>query len=417
MRVFLETYGCTLNQADSEILKGVLAENRVELCESVGEADVVVLNTCFVKRQTQQKILARLKRLAGKKVVVAGCMPSANRVMVEKVSPKASMLGPYSLSNIYEAVLSAYEGRKSIFLDVKPEDKYSLPKLREGVIARIPISEGCASCCSFCVTKLARPLLHSYDEGAIIREIEECVRAGFREIRLTSMDTGAYGLDRKTDLPSLLRKIDGIEGKFLTRVGMVNPEHVVRMLPDLVEAFKSDKIYKFLHLPLQSGDDEVLRSMNRRYSVDEFMHIAEEFRDEFPELTLATDIIVGFPTESEGAFNKTIDIVKELKPDVVNNSKFFPRPGTKAAEMRELPNKVVRERSRIVSALCRDIARRKNRQLIGKEFEVLLNEKARHGVVGRTYSYKLVIVKDGKLGEFVNVRIGDATCCCLKAIL
>jgi MiaB-like tRNA modifying enzyme len=416
MKVFVETYGCTLNQADSEILKGVLAERGVELCESADEADVVVLNTCFVKKQAQQRILERLKKIAGKKLVVAGCMPAANRRMVEKASPQASMVGPYSLSNIYNAVLSAYEGRKSIFLDAKPEDKYSLPKMREGVIARIPISEGCASCCSFCVTKLARPVLHSYDESSIIREVKECVRAGFREIRLTSMDTGAYGIDTKTSLASLLKKIDKVEGKFLVRVGMINPEHALRMLPDLIEAFRSEKVYKFLHMPLQSGDEDVLRSMNRRYSVDEFMHIVREFRKEFPELTLATDIIVGFPTESEEAFNRTIDVIKELEPDVVNNSKFFPRPGTKAAEVRELPGAVIAERSRVMSAICRSIALRKNRQLIGREFEVLLTEKAGRGVAGRTHSYRQVIVKDGKLGEFVRVRISDASSCCIKAI-
>jgi threonylcarbamoyladenosine tRNA methylthiotransferase CDKAL1 len=414
MRVFIETYGCTLNQADSEILAGVLAETGVELCKSPDEADVIVLNTCFVKRQTQQRIIDRLKKLRGKRVVVAGCMPSANRWMVEKVAPEASMLGPYSLSNIYDAVLSAHEGKRSTFLDAKSEDKYSLPRVREGVIARIPISEGCGSCCSFCVTKLARPVLHSYDESSIIGEIKKCIRAGFSEIRLTSMDTGAYGLERKTDLSSLLRKIDKLDGKFLTRVGMINPEHVRRMLPDLIEAFKSEKIYKFLHVPLQSADEEVLRDMNRKYSVDEFMCVIEEFRREFPELTLATDIIVGFPTESEEAFNRTREFIKELKPDVVNNSKFFTRPGTKAAEMRQLPGRVVAERGRVMSALCRDIALRKNRLLIGKEFEVLLTERTCNGLAGRTHSYKQVIVQRGQLGDFVNARISDATACCLK---
>jgi MiaB-like tRNA modifying enzyme len=414
MKVFIETYGCTLNQADSEILKGVLAEKNIQICSREDEADVIVLNTCFVKRQTQQKILERLKKLYGKKVVVAGCMPSANRWMVEKASPKASLLGPYSLSNIYDAVISAYNGEKRIFLEVMPEDKCSLPKIRKGVIARIPISEGCSSCCSFCVTKLARPLLHSYNENSILKEIERCVRAGFREIRLTSMDAGAYGPDRKTDLPSLLRKIDKIEGKFLTRVGMINPEHALRMLPQLIEAFKSDRIFKFLHLPLQSGDDEVLRSMNRKYTVEEFTHIVEEFKKEFPELTLATDIIVGFPTESEDAFDKTVDVTKEIEPDVVNNSKFFPRPGTRAERMKQLPNTVISERSRIISKLCREIALRKNRGLVGRSFDALITESREGSMAGRTQTYKQVILKEGRLGEFVKVKIYDATACCLK---
>jgi MiaB/RimO family radical SAM methylthiotransferase len=183
---------------------------------------------------------------------------------------------------------------------------------------------------------------------------------------------------------------------------------------DLVEAFRSDKIYKFLHMPLQSGDDEVLKSMNRRYSVEDFVEVVESFRKEFPELTLATDIIVGFPTESNEAFERTVDLIKKLEPDVVNNSKFFPRPGTKAAEMKQLPNEIVAERSRVISALCRDIARRRNRQLVGKEFEVLLTEKLKQGMAGRNRSYRQVVIRTGKLGEFVKVRISDATACCLK---
>ena len=414
MRVFIETYGCTLNQADSEILKGVLAGKNIGICGSEEEADVIVLNTCFVKTQTQQSIIDRLGKLSGKKLVVAGCMPAANRDMVEKVSPKASLVGPYSLSRIGDAVAAAYRNEKKVFLDVEKEDKFSLPKIRAGVIARIPLSEGCNSCCSFCVTKLARPVLHSYDENSIIKEIEGCVRAGFREVQLTSMDTGAYGLDTQTSVPSLLRKIGKIDYKFLTRVGMINPEHALRMLPELIDAFSSDKVYKFLHIPLQSGDDQVLEGMNRRYSVEEFIRVVGEFKKEFPDLTLATDIIVGFPTESEEAFQRTIDVVKELKPDVVNNSKFFPRPRTKAASMKRLPSETVNDRSRLMDSICKKIGLEKNKALVGKNFEVLLTEARGRDMAGRTSTYKQVVLNGGKLGEFVNATICDATACYLK---
>ena len=417
MKVFIETYGCTLNQADSEILKGVLAGKNIGICGSEEEADVIVLNTCFVKTQTQQSIIDRLGKLSGKKLVVAGCMPAANRDMVEKVSPKASLVGPYSLSRIGDAVTAAYEGEKKVFLDIVKDDKFSLPKIRAGVIARIPLSEGCNSCCSFCVTKLARPVLRSYSEDSIVREIEKCAGAGFKEIQLTSMDTGAYGLDTKTSLASLLRKIGKIDYKFLTRVGMINPEHALRMLPELIDAFRSDKLYKFLHIPLQSADDQVLRDMNRNYSTGDFMQVVEEFRNEFPELTLATDIIVGFPTESEEAFQRTADVIKELEPDVVNNSKFFPRPKTKAASMKRLSNEVVNERSRVINSLCKKISLEKNRKFIGKKFEVLLTEHRGDSMAGRTSTYKQVVLNGGKLGEFVNATTCDATACYLRGII
>jgi len=417
MRVFIETYGCTLNQADSEIIRGVLAERNIETCKEEKEADVVVLNTCFVKTQTQQSIIDRLKKLSGKKLVVAGCMPAANREMVEEFSPQASLVGPYSLSRIADAVVAAYGNEKKVFLDIEKDDKFSLPKVRAGVIARIPLSEGCNSCCSFCVTKLARPVLRSYAEDSIIKEVENCVKAGFREIQLTSMDTGAYGIDTKTSLPSLLKKIGRIDCKFLTRVGMINPEHALRMLPELVDAFKSDRVYKFLHLPLQSGDDQVLKDMNRRYSVSGFMQVVGEFRRQLPELTLATDIIVGFPTESEEAFQRTVDVIKELKPDVVNNSKFFPRPGTKAASMKRLPNETVNDRSRVMNSLCKKIGLEKNKKFIGKKFEVLLTEHRGEGMAGRNRNYKQVVVKGGQLGEFISTTIFDSTACYIKGII
>ncbi|MEM3555932.1 MAG: tRNA (N(6)-L-threonylcarbamoyladenosine(37)-C(2))-methylthiotransferase [Candidatus Micrarchaeia archaeon] len=416
MKVFIETYGCTLNQSDSETMRGVLAEKGVELCSSADEADVIIINTCFVKTPTHQKIVERLKKLSGRKLVVAGCMPSANRWVVEKVVPDASLLSPSSLSHTYEAVCSAYRNEKAVFLSKKPEDKYSLPKAREGVIARIPISEGCASSCSFCVTKLARPVLFSYDEEIILSEIKKCVESGFKEIQLTSMDVGAYGVDKNTNLVSLLRKIDEIDGNFLVRVGMMNPQHALRMLPELIDAFKSNKIYKFLHLPLQSGDDGVLKEMNRTYSVDDFLKVLSEFRKHIPELTLATDIIVGFPTETDDSFERTLEVIKKIQPDVVNNSKFFPRPGTRAARMKQLPGKLVSERSRKVSELCREIALEKNKQLVGKTFEVLITERREGGVAGRNHSYKQVILMEGKLGEFVNATIVDATSCYLKGI-
>lgn len=416
MRVFIETYGCTLNQSDSEAMKGVLVENGVELCDEADEADVILLNTCFVKTPTHQKIVERLRKLKGRKLVVAGCMPAANRSVVEKVAPRATLLSPSSLSHVYEAVLAAHKGERKLFLARKPENKYLLPRVREGVIARIPISEGCSSSCSFCVTKLARPVLFSYGEEEILAEIKRCVNAGFREIQLTSMDAGAYGADKRTDIVSLLRRIDRIPGRFLVRVGMMNPQHALRMLPELIDAFRSDRIYKFLHIPVQSGDNNVLRDMNRSYTVEEFLRVVLEFRKHFPELTIATDVIVGFPTETEDAFGRTLQLIRQLQPDVVNNSKFSPRPGTRAARMRQLPGSVIARRSREMSQLCRAVALEKNRKLVGRTFEVLLSERREGMMAGRTKTYKQVVVKGGELGEFVNARICDATSCYLKGI-
>lgn len=350
MRIFIETYGCTLNRADSEIMKGILLSKGASLAADESEADVIILNTCTVKTPTEQRIMQRISALSGKPLVIAGCMPSVNLRQIENAAPNASMVGASSLTHIFDAASAAFAGKKKIFFDKDAEEKLLLPKLREGV-ARIPIAEGCLGSCSFCATKFARGRLHSYPEKLILLEIENCVKAGFKDIQLTAQDTGAYGLDIGTTLPHLLRQIGRISGDFSVRVGMMNPEHALKFLPELLSAYKSQKIKKFLHLPLQSGSNKILRDMKRNYTAEEFLKIALAFRKQFPEMTLSTDIIAGFPTESEEDFQKTLDVLEKIKPDVLNLSKFGARPHTEAAALKQLSPKTIKERSRLISKL------------------------------------------------------------------
>ncbi|MEW6328570.1 MAG: tRNA (N(6)-L-threonylcarbamoyladenosine(37)-C(2))-methylthiotransferase [Candidatus Micrarchaeota archaeon] len=435
-RVFLRTYGCTLNQADSDIIRGVLAKGGARLVDDEEDADVVVLNTCGVKSATENRIIEKMRALnaRNKKIVVAGCIPSANLALVERFAPRACVVGTGSVGRILDAVKAAREGRKVVFLDGKGViEKASLPKKREGVIARIPIAEGCVGACTFCQTRLARGRLRSYDEEYLACEIERCVKNGFREIQLTAQDTGAYGLERQGggNLAGLVRRISDVEGaifakqkcafarsancEFRVRVGMINPEHARAMLPELISAFRSGKIYKFLHVPVQSGSDSVLYEMRRPYQVRDFRFVVSGFRRAFPEITLATDVIVGYPTESEEDFRASLELISEIEPDIVNVSKFCPRPGTSASELKLLPNDVIKKRSGAMSALCRKIALEKNRKLIGKEYAVLATEREKRGVRGRNNAYKQVVLRDERvaLGSFVNVKVAGATACCL----
>ncbi len=421
-RVFLRTYGCTLNQADSDMIKGVLAKGGARFVDSEDEADVVVLNTCGVKSATENRIIEKLRTLGkkNKKIVVAGCIPSANLAIVERFAPRASVVGTGSVGRIFDAVKAAREGKKVVLLDgAGVKEKTRLPKTRDGVIARVPIAEGCVGVCTFCQTRLARGKLRSYDEEYLACEIERCVKNGFKEIQLTAQDTGAYGKEtkgKKTNLASLLRRVCDVDGEFRVRVGMINPEHARAMLSGLVDAFRSGKIYKFLHVPVQSGSDRVLRDMRRPYTVKDFRRVVSGFRRAFPEITLATDVIVGYPSESERDFRASLKLISGIKPDVVNVSKFCPRPKTPASLLKLLPNGVVKTRSERMSALCRKLALGRNKRLAGKKYAVLITEKERgRGAKGRNDAYKQVVLLGGRigLGSFVGARVVGATACCL----
>ncbi len=404
MRYHLITYGCTLNRADSDVIRGILLSNGFEESASPEEADVVILNTCTVKGATEQKIIEKIKRLRPKPLVVAGCLSSANAKLIEKTSPRASIIGPSSITHITEAVIAAAGGKRVVFLS--RESKAGLPRIHESIIARIPIAEGCLGACTFCQTRIARGELVSYPAEELIDEAKRCVKEGFKEIQLTAQDTGAYGKDAGSNLAELLEEIDKIPGKFLARIGMMNPQHL-KDPEKLLRAYSSPKIYKFAHIPVQSGNDQVLRDMNRFYSVGDFLEAVSEFRKSFPEMTLATDIIVGFPSEGEEAFENSCELIRRIKPDIVNVSKFTPRPGTVASRMKELPNSEVKRRSEVMSALCRKIALEGNRKYVGREYEVLLTELAK-STTGRNLNYKQVVVP-GELGEFVKAKIKKAT--------
>ncbi|MFH1448724.1 MAG: tRNA (N(6)-L-threonylcarbamoyladenosine(37)-C(2))-methylthiotransferase [Candidatus Micrarchaeota archaeon] len=412
MRYHLITYGCTLNRADSDVIRAILISKGLQEVPSIGEADVVILNTCTVKGATEQKIMERIRRLNGKPLVVAGCIPPANIKLVERYAPDAPVVGPSSLVHIYDAVLAASRGERQLFLS--REDKSGLPRVHESIIARVPIAEGCLGACTFCQTRIARGELVSNSTEQLISEITKCVKNGFSEIQLTAQDTGAYGKDIGTSLAELLEQVDGIGGRFLTRVGMMNPQHLKDENTErLLRAYASPKIYKFVHIPVQSGNCEVLKHMNRFYSVDEFIEVVSVFRSAFPELTLSTDVIVGFPSESEDAFNDSCELMKKISPDIVNISKFTPRPGTPASKMKPLPNSEVKRRSVLMSSLCKKIEFGKNNRFIGKTYEVLLTEFVK-STTGRNINYKQIVV-DGELGEFIQARITGATSNYLRA--
>ncbi|MGV8176749.1 MAG: tRNA (N(6)-L-threonylcarbamoyladenosine(37)-C(2))-methylthiotransferase [Candidatus Bilamarchaeaceae archaeon] len=432
-RVFVRTYGCTLNQADSDIIAGLLRREGFRISSSEKQADVVVLNTCTVKAATENKTLNELRRLSDgrKKVVVAGCMAVLEK-RIRAVSNDAPIVWPGAVEMVPEAVKAVVSGRKPsasdpmVFKSFLKKDE--LPRIFTKPILRMPMQEGCASACFFCQTRLARPRMVSYSPKTIVRNIEEGLRKGAREVQLTGMDAGAYGMDlggtgNGMDLVSLMHSINSIgvpAGKaFRVRLGMINPNHAKRMLKGIASELGSDasRFYKFIHIPVQTGSEKVCREMNRPHTVKDFADAVNFLRKEIHGISIATDIIVGYPTETEGDFEQTLALIRSVKPDVVNLSKFTPREGTRAKAMKQLDSAVVKRRSEVASELVKEICAGNNREYVGKALDVMVTEKGKgKSMKGRSFNYKQVVVisnpktRSGipKIGSFVKARIISA---------
>ena len=381
-------------------MKGLLMERGDEIAESESKADIIIVNTCTVKGATENKIIERLKTLNGK-VIVAGCLV-INKERVRSAVPNAPLVWPSAVSRIGEAVDAAVEGLPIELKELKRSETKS--RLYTAPILRVPISEGCTGNCHFCQTKLARPVLVSYSEKTIAEWVSNGIQKGAKEIQLTSMDTGAYGIDHGTNLVELLKCINGIDGDFLVRIGMINPEHAFAMKDELIEIMKNGKFFRFLHVPVQSGSEKVCKEMGRKHTVKDFEETVSAFRKEMPDMTISTDIIVGYPTETEDNFQETIELLEKIKPDVVNLSKFTPRAGTRAAEMKQLPSETIKERSRKTSEIVKKICSENNKNYIGKELDVLATEKGK----GRTKNYKQVAFENSEPGNWIKVKIKDA---------
>jgi threonylcarbamoyladenosine tRNA methylthiotransferase CDKAL1 len=412
--------------ADGEVLAGCLAQAGFQLAASESEADVLIYNTCAVKGPTENRIIDALKRAPkGKKLVVAGCLPmiSFERLLHEVRFDGA--VGPAVGKGIVDVVSHVLAGEKVVELaglDAKP--KLDLPRVKSNpVISVVPVNYGCLGSCTYCCVVFARGHLRSYSIKEVAERVQCDFAAGAREFWVTSQDTACYGRDLGSNLAELLEALGGLAGDFKVRVGMMTPNMVTDMQNQLIESFRSDKVFKFLHLPVQSGDDETLKRMRRFYTALEFKEIVDAFRKVFPDLTLATDIIVGFPGETAEAFEKTLKLLEEVKPDVVNVSKFFARPKTTAAKMQDglVELGEIKRRSTIAAKLAKRISLERNKRWVGWVGEALVDEKGKveGSWVGRNFAYKPIVIKstDCLMDKTVRVKIVEASATYLKGAI
>ncbi|MFY1643332.1 tRNA (N(6)-L-threonylcarbamoyladenosine(37)-C(2))-methylthiotransferase, partial [Methanoculleus bourgensis] len=325
-KVYIESYGCTYNHADARRLEAILEGLGCRLT-GPDEADAVIINTCTVIGATERKMLRRLAAFADRDLYVTGCMPLVQRELINSVCT-AHVIHPDEIHERASGVGSP----------------------GAGAIGVVQVASGCVGRCSYCITRLARGRLKSAPPEEILDAVRGLVASGAFEIQLTGQDVAAWGLDRGESLPDLLQAITEIPGRFAVRLGMMHPAPVLRILDPLIDAYASEKMFRFLHLPVQSGSDAVLERMQRGYRAADVIRIVDAFRERYPNMMISSDFITGFPGETDEEFRQTLDLLRRAAFVKVNITRYSRRPGTPAAALKDLPERIRKDRSRALLA-------------------------------------------------------------------
>jgi len=369
-RFYIESYGCTYNQADTQKLIDILQDQG---CTQVGldDAEAVIVNTCTVVEATERRMLRRLRQFADRELYVTGCMPIVQMEAIRSVCTPHVILP-----------------------DRIRERHGSVGTIASGAVGIVQVASGCTGRCSYCITRKARGALASASRQEIIDAVRSLAVQGAREIRLTGQDVAAWGLDTGESLPDLLSGLAEIEGRFRLRLGMMNPATVLGILDDLIDAYADEKVFRFLHLPVQSGSDAVLERMNRGYRATDVIAIVDAFRMRYPEMLISSDFIVGFPGETDDDFRKTLDLLERAQFVKVNVTRYSRRPGTPAAAFPDPADRVKKQRSRALVAAANRIYDRYSARWVGRETPILVTEKVRSGsVICRNPCYLNVVVR------------------------
>lgn len=411
--IYIDTYGCSANQNNSEIIAGLVTQSGYSITNNPKIADIYIINSCVVKKKTENKIKRIIQDLAkvNKQTIVTGCMPDSDSKSISKLNPKALQLSSHNIKSITNILNSTYSLPIIQSNRIQNhEEKVFLPKIPlNKLISITQILEGCLSSCSFCKTKLAKGNVFSYNQDKILKSVESDLKNGAKEVWLTSQGNECYGMDRgKQELPELIKKITELKHKFKLRIGMMNLKDFLFITDEMIELYKNKKIYKFLHLPVQSGSNKILKDMRRPYTIEQAENIINKFRKNFPDITIATDLITGYPTENEEDHKKTINFIEKVKPDVLNLSKFSKHKNTPAENLKDIEIDIVNKRNKDIMNLHRQTAFENKRKFYNEEIEVFVNKKLSDNLYeARDENYNIVLInsKNNVLGKNLKARI------------
>ncbi|KAG8222454.1 hypothetical protein J437_LFUL002189 [Ladona fulva] len=428
-KIYIKTWGCTHNSSDSEYMAGQLSSYGFLITDEKESADLWLLNSCTVKTPAEDHFRNEIQaaKRTGKSVVLAGCVPQG--APDTQFCKGLSVIGVQQIDRVVEVVEETLKGNTVRLLKSKREKgkgrlggaALSLPKVRRNpLIEIIPINTGCLNQCTYCKTKHARGQLGSYPPEEIVARAQQSFEEGVCELWLTSEDTGAYGRDIGASLPELLHSLTKVipEGCMM-RVGMTNPPYILEHLEEMAKVLSHPQVYSFLHIPVQSGSDSVLADMKREYCRADFENVVDFLRERVPGVTIATDIICGFPTETESDFEETMSLCEKYKFPSLFINQFFPRPGTPAARMTRIPPAEVKRRTKRLSEFFQSYQPYTHR--LNEVQDVLVTEVSHsgHHYVGHNKFYEQVLVPKipDLMGKMVTVKIVETQKHCLIGTL
>lgn len=431
-RLYIKTFGCQMNVHDSERISGLLRDEGYRMTEKPEEADMIIVNTCNIREKSEQKAYSDLGRFAmlkrdkpGLILGMAGCVAQKDGEKVLKRYKGLDLVfGSSNIENIPQMLRTITLNPQPVVMVQEPPGppKTTPADRKDRVRAWVSIMEGCDRHCAFCVVPMTRGRERSRLSDEIVQEVSHLAEAGYKEITLLGQTVNSYGknLDEGLDFADLLRMLNAVDG--IERIRFMSP-HPSDMTPKLIETMAElPKICEFLHLPLQSGSDAVLKRMGRGYTLNEYRPIIERMRRLVPDMAFSTDIIIGFPGETEDDFQETLDAVAEFDYDNVYYFHYSRRPNTPAVQFEDpVPEEVKTARFQRLSTLEKATARKKNERLIGTVQEILVEDQSKRNpakLTGRTRSNKLVHFEgpDQEIGHLKNVRITSASSTFLEAV-
>jgi tRNA-2-methylthio-N6-dimethylallyladenosine synthase len=420
-RVYLETYGCQMNVADTEVVLGILSGAGYAQTRTMTDADVILVNTCAVRDNAEQRVVGRIgdfrhfKRSNPAVVLgVLGCM--AERLRKDLLEGETSVdlvVGPDEYRRLPDLIEGAIHGEKGIAVRLSRVENYDdiVPLREDGVTAWLSIMRGCDKFCTFCVVPFTRGRERSRSARSIIQGVEMLGRRGFKEVTLLGQNVNSY-MDGDCNFAELLVRVAEVDRGLRVRFTTSHPQD---MSDALIEAIADHpNICNYIHLPVQSGSDRILDLMNRTYSADQYLRLVDRIKSSIPGVSLSTDIIAGFPTETGEDHQQTVELMKAVGYDGAFTFKYSPRKNTKAWEMTDsVPEAVKIERLNEIIDLQREISYRRNQQLVGNTVDVLVegeSKKSAQEYCGRTDTNKMVIFpRNGyRPGETIAVRIDRA---------
>ena len=425
-KVYIEVMGCQMNKSDAERMYGMLEFLDYYETDNPKEADLLIINTCSVRQLSEDKAYSAIgvwgkwkKNKPDLKIVFAGCVAQQAGENILKRAPYVDLvLGTQRVYELPELIKRIEAGERLVSVDEIPYEESDIKINRvKSVNAWIPIMEGCNNFCTYCIVPYTRGRERSRKSELIISEVKKALSEGFKEITLLGQNVDSYkGQNEGENLSWLLRQINSIEGKFRIRFVTSYPTDITEELINTV--IELDKVCEYFHIPMQSGDDYVLKKMNRRYDYATYKKICDNIRSRIPDVTITSDFIAGFPGETEEQFENTLKAMTELELDYSNTAAYSPREKTVAAKWVDLyiPEDVKTERLARLNEHNRKCCLKSNQKYVGREMEVLIekfegiNDRGENIITGRTRNNKIVHIPYDKdiTGEFVNVKITSA---------